>query len=158
MTVVTWFMKKSRLSQMVDTAGGTTVVSALRAAEVNNLALKDEALAAVDATLAELDRLTASTPEDPKDWLARIYGLASDLLDVSGPFGLDDMCKGVYSLCELVDRQKRQGRCDLPPILVHVRSLRLLRQPDQPAEASAQILAGLEAVLARSSRVREGLA
>lgn len=152
MIMVTWFMKKPRLVSLIGAAGGMTVVSALRAAEANNETLRAGALDAVDAILADLEGLTARAPEDATAWLDRVYALSSSLLDVAGPFGLADMCKAAYSLCDLADRQKRAGLCEAAPVQVHVASLKLLRQLDQPPAARALILAGLEKLLVRAQR------
>lgn len=153
MTVVTWIMKKSRLSTLIDAAGGVTVGKALEAAEQNTQALRDQALAEVDSILGDLETLAAGRVMTPDDQ-TRAYALSSSLLDVAGPFGLEDMCKGAYSLCELVDRQRRAGRCDLAPVQVHVSALRLLRQLSAPAESRRQVLEGLEVLLAHSQRAR----
>lgn len=150
--VVTWIMKKSRLSTLVETggAGSATVVAALRDAHVQIGDMREEAMAETDAILVRLEMLTRSlTPQDA--WLSfdDIYALANSLVDVAGPFGLDDMCAGAFSLCELVDRQKRSGNVLLASILVHVSALRLLRQGDEPAESRAKVLGGLASLLAR---------
>lgn len=153
MTVVTWIMKKSRLSTLINTAGGTTVSKALLAAEQNTRPLRDQAMAEVDAILGDLEALAAGQAMTAADQ-GRAYALSSSLLDVVGPFGLEDMCKAAYSLCELVDRQRRADRCDLAPVRVHVAALRLLRQLSEPAEARQQVLRGLEALLAHDQRSR----
>jgi hypothetical protein len=154
MTVVTWIMKKSRLSRLVDSGGGVTVLGALRGAEERIGSMREEALAVVDETLARLESLTRAAPQGPAGpWLDEIYALSASLLDVAGPFGLEDMCAGAHSLCETADRQKASGRVTLPPIQVHVAALRLLRQPDEPAASRRQVLEGLEKLLAREPRV-----
>ncbi|MDO9223183.1 MAG: chemotaxis protein CheE [Caulobacter sp.] len=153
MTVVTWFRKRPRLASLIDSSGGMTVIKALRSAEANTAPLREEALAAVDGILTDLEALTAVRPDEPAADLARVYVLSASLLDVAGPFGLEDMCKAAYSLCDLVDRQTRAGRCDMPPVQVHVASLRVLAQAGQSAEARAQVLSGLELLLAREQRV-----
>ncbi|CAN1549879.1 hypothetical protein MCEMIH16_02126 [Caulobacteraceae bacterium] len=153
MTVVTWFRKRPRLASLIDASGGMTVIKALRTAETNTAPFRAEALAAVEVVLIELDALVAGPPADPTVWLGRVYALSASLLDVAGPFDLEDMCKAACSLCDLVERQKQAGRCDLPTVRVHVAALRLLTQAGQPAEARARILSGLESLLAREQRV-----
>ncbi len=153
MTVVTWFRKKPRLTSLIDASGGMTVLKGLREAEANTGSMRDEAMAAVDAVLCELEALTARPGDDVGAWLGRIYTLTASLLDVAGPFGLQAMCSASYSLCDLVDRQIRARRCDAPPIQVHVASLRLLSQPEPAPGAHQQVLDGLEALLIREQRV-----
>lgn len=153
MTVVTWIMKKSRLSKLIDAGGGTTVIAALRRAEDETRDMREEALATVEATLGRLEALTRVAPEGDKGpWMDEVYVLSSSLLDVAGPFGLEDMCSGAHSLCEMTDRQKNNGRCELAPIQVHVAALRLLRQLEEPAASRRQVLDGLEKLLAREPR------
>jgi len=155
MTVVTWIMKKSRLSKLVEASGGTTVQAALRGAEEQTRDMRAEAMAEVEAVLSRLEVMTRTAPTgDIWDWQDEIYALASSLMDVSGPFGLEDMCAGAFSLCELTDRQKRGGRCELPPVQVHVAALRLLKQLEEPKEARKQVLMGLERLLAREPRIQ----
>lgn len=153
MTVVTWIMKKSRLSKLVDAGGGTTVLGALRAAEEETRSMREEAMGQVEAALVQLESLTKAAPEGPAaPWLQEIYAVSQSLLDVAGPFGLEDMCAGAHSLCELTDRKKHSGRYELAPIQVHVAALRLLRQLENPAESRRQVLNGLEKLLAREPR------
>lgn len=156
MTVVTWVMKKSRLSKLIDAGGGTTVLAALRGAEEQTRDMRGEAMAEVERVLSRLEVMTRAAPAgDVRDWQDEIYALASSLMDISGPFGLEDMCAGAFSLCELTDRQKRAGRCELPPIEVHVAALRLLRQLEEPRESRKQVLLGLEKLLAREPRAAD---
>lgn len=153
MTVVTWIMKKSRLSKLIDAGGGSTVIAALRSAEEQTRPMREEALAMVEATLGRLEVLTRAAPEgDPAAWMDEVYALSASLLDVAGPFGLEDMCSGAHSLCEMTDRQKGNGRCELAPIQIHVAALRLLRQLEEPAASRRQVLDGLEKLLAREPR------
>jgi len=154
MSAVMWVMKKSRLSQLIDESGGTTALNALREAERQLAPLRDAAMEALEAGLVELEDMTASAPPAGLEgfWLDEVYRAGGGLLDVAGPFGLDDMCSATYSLCELVDRQKRAERCDPTTVRIHVSSIRLLARPDQPKEARQAVLDGLSRLVERAAR------
>ena len=79
-----------------------------------------------------------------------------EVLKGVGPFGLEDMATASFSLSELADRFRESGRCELAPVQVHVQSLRLLLATGEqlPAAARAEILKGLDGVLARAPRAR----
>jgi CheY-like chemotaxis protein len=64
--------------------------------------------------------------------------------------------KASFSLLELADRFRENGRCELAPIQVHVQALRLPLGSGEhlPAAARDEILNGLDRVLARAPRVK----
>lgn len=154
MSAVMWVMKKSRLSQLIDESGGTTALNALREAERQLATLREAAMEAVQAGLAELEETAATQPLEGLEpfWLDEIYRAGGGLLDVAGPFGMEDMCAVAYSLCELVDRQKRAGRCDPTTVRLHVSALRLLTRDDQPKEARKAVVDGLSRLVERAAR------
>lgn len=154
MSAVMWVMKKSRLSQLIDESGGTTVLNALREAERQLAPLREAAMEAIEAGIVELEDMAATEPLEGLEpfWLDEIYRAGGGLLDVAGPFGMEDMCAVAYSLCELADRQKRVGRCDPATVRIHVSALRLLSRPDQPKEARQAVLDGLSRLVERAAR------
>jgi hypothetical protein len=149
MSAVMMIRRKSNLSKMIDTKGGVTVLAALRGAEKEIAPLREEGLAILDEALAALDA-SAATPPGQAGWLEGIYRAAADIIDVCPP-ELTGLYAAAYSLCELADLQRRAGRCETPPVQVHINALRLLRQPGQPEAVTSQVLAGLESLLARET-------
>ncbi len=154
MTAVTWIMRRSKLSRLVNQPGGVTVAAALAEAAEQTREFRVEAERIVLAAFDELDGLLAAppAPADAEAWLDKVYFLATRMSDTAGPFGFADMCAAALSLCELADRQKRAGRPHLPPLRVHAAALRLLFSADQPAEASRAVLAGLAQVVDKAAR------
>jgi hypothetical protein len=153
---VKWIQKKTRLATMIDESGGVTVGKALEHADELLGDLKAESLQVVEAAIVALEAMTKAAPANPGPWLEEIYRLAAEVLKGVGPFGLEDMAKASFSLSELADRFREGGRCELAPVQVHVQSLRLLLASGEqlPAAARAEILRGLDGVLARAPRVR----
>lgn len=154
MTAVTWIMRRSKLSRLVNQPGGVTVAAALAEAAEQTKEFRAEAERIVQAALDELDALLAAPPvqADSEAWLDRVYFVATRVSDTAGPFGFEDMCAAAFSLCELADRQKRSRSLDLPPLKVHAAALRLLFSNDQPAGAGKAVLAGLAQVVQKSPK------
>lgn len=151
---VTWVMRRSRLSKLVNQPGGVTVGKALADAAIQTQAFREEAMAVVAAALDELDAVVAAPPtaDDRQSWLERVYYLATRISDTAGPFGYEDLCAAAFSLCELTDRQQRGQTLDLPPLKVHAAALRLLLSGDQPPAARKAVLAGLSQVVDRTRK------
>ncbi len=152
---VKWIQKKSNLAAMIDQPGGVTVGKALD--QANDLLgdLKAESLLVVEAAVVALETMTKAAPASPGPWLEEVYRLAAEVLKGVGPFDLDDLAKASFSLSELADRFRENGRCDLAPIQVHVQSLRLLlANQSLPAAARQEIVNGLDRVLALAPRVK----
>jgi hypothetical protein len=149
-----WVTQRSRLSQLVDDAGGITVGVALGEAEALTRTLREAALAAVLDGVAALEALTAVVPAaaEADAWLGRVYGLAYQLLELAGPFGLDDMCAAAHSLCALADGQRRLGRLSPEPIALHVAAIRLLVREGESAETRKAVLEGLAHISERAAR------
>lgn len=154
---VTWVMRRSRLSKLVNQPGGVTVGKALADAAIQTEEFRAEAMAVVAAALDELDAVVASPPaaDGLQAWLERIYFLATRISDTAGPFGYEDLCAAAFSLCELADRQRRGQGLDLPPLKVHAAALRLLVSGDQPPAARKAVLAGLSQVVDRTRKPAE---
>lgn len=152
MSVVTWIMKKPPLSALVDQPGGMSVRTGLKAASELLEPLREEGRQRVEAAIAALEQnLENSSNVGEAEALASVYRLSSAVLDAAGPFGLDDLCKAAFSLCELADRYSRGDMpADRRSLEVHVHALRLLSHPGAtPPEARQVVLDGLAKVLER---------
>lgn len=156
MTVITHARRKSRLSQIIDSAGGVSVGIALAKARENLAALRPRALEEVTRHIDEAAAVPA--PVDPEDALRRleqVYRAANGVIDAAHSFELDDLCAVALSLCDVVDRSAsalEAGGVDIDwrVIEVHAQSLKLVFS--LPAEASAeraQIRARLAELVAR---------
>lgn len=153
MSVVKWIRKKSRLSQLIEQPGGMTMRRALEQAGDNVASLREECLAAVVEAVTALERLMDEPAADEGAWLDEVYRLSANVLDVIGPFEMDDIASAAFSLCDLADRLRASGKCRRDWVMVHVQALRLLLQlPADAAEGRREVLAGLERVTARAPR------
>jgi hypothetical protein len=154
MSAVMWVTQKSRLSRLIDDAGGMTVGTALAEADTLTQSMREAALQAVVEGLGDLEGLVGAGPEEGEEtrWLERIYGLAYGLLELAGPFGLEDMCAAAYSLCALADGQRRQRRLNAEPIRLHVAALRLLTRDGESDETRKEVLAGLAHISERVAK------
>jgi hypothetical protein len=66
---------------------------------------------------------------------------------MGGVFGLGELGKAAYSLCELVSRFQTLERFQWQMVKVHIDGLRLLRNPgDHAAAIRDEVLAGLRQV------------
>jgi hypothetical protein len=144
------FKYENRLAGALVTRGGMSRVEAVQAAQAEIEEVREPTLAEIDAALQEIYALDARLEggADP-DALVRMYDCANRVLAMGAVFGLADLGKAAYSLCELVSRFQRLERFNAAMIRVHVDGLKLLRTPDEhPAKAREQVLAGLHQVTA----------
>lgn len=146
---VTVFRRRSNLSKLIDTSGGMTVMAALRKADAETADLREEGRGILMEAIAALE-FAGGRPVDGEVWLEGVYNATADIIDVC-PAELPALYKALYSLCELVDIQRRAGRVDVPPVAVHIAALRPLSTPGQDPQNAAPVLMGLEALLAREA-------
>lgn len=156
MSVVKVIPYVNRLARVVSMPGGKRLIDAIADADANLLTIEEPCLEALDATLARI-RLVASQDAPDDDALEDIYQRANEALGLAGLFGLPDLGKAAYSLCELIDSRAEGKGCSPQALAVHVDSLRLLRAGDAiPAAERDKILAGLSAVVAHGKAQPSG--
>ena len=142
MTVITHARRKSRLSRMIDQAGGVSVGVALTRARENLATLRPRALEEVSRHIEELAAVPA--PVDARDAggrLEQVYRAANGVIDAGHPFDLDDLCAVSLSLCDVVDRvaaalEAGGHDIDWRVVRVHAQSMRLLL--NLPADARVE--------------------
>lgn len=152
MTVITHARRKSRLAQLIDSAGGVTVGVALTRARQNISALRARGLEEVTRHIDALAALEAPTgPAATARSLQQIYVSASHLVDAAHPFDLDEICAVALSLCDMVDRASDEGATfDWRIMAVHIQSLRLLDTlPADAVRDREQVTAHLAEMVAR---------
>jgi len=159
MVVVLRKERKSRLSAMIDQAGGISVGVALAQARANLDTLQAQAHAIVGARIAELTALTPPAPADPsaRQTLDRVYDLASAIIDAAGPFELIDLCAVAAGLCDLIDAAPGDRPFDWRIVTVHAQSMQLIMSlsPEAVAER-AQVLDSLQQVMAKKIPALQG--
>lgn len=148
MTEARTFKVKSSLARKLQDPGGRLVRDADRMAREGLEAHRGTIMETIDATLAELERLAAETPDDAGP---RVYALASAVIDLGGYFDTGPLHDAAYSLCDISDRMLAAEAWRWPPILVHVQALRLIFTDGcRHDRMSEMLLDGLNAVRRKS--------
>ena len=144
------FKYENRLAASLVAKGGMTAQEAVRSAEVAVEEVREPSIAEIDSSLGEIYALGAGLQSGAdEDAMRKMYVCANRVVALGGVFGLSDLGKAAYSLCELVSRFQTSGRFQWSMIRVHLDGLKLLRAPDDhPAQAREEVLAGLRQVAA----------
>lgn len=152
MTVITHSRRKSRLSKIIDQAGGFSVGAALTQARANMDALKPRSAAEVADRIAELAALAPTDTADVAETqtaLVRAYQVANGVIDAAGPFGMDDVCAVAVGLCDLIDATAAERPFDWRVVPIYARSLQLLLALPEDADARRKVREGLEQMVER---------
>ena len=152
MTVITHSRRKSRLSKIIDQAGGFSVGAALTQARANMDALKPRSAAEVADRIAELATLAPTDPTDAeaaRAALVRAYHAANGVIDAAGPFGMDDICAVAVGLCDLIDATTPERPFDWRVLPIYAQSLQLLLAMPEDADARRKVREGLEQMVDR---------
>ncbi|WP_334162348.1 hypothetical protein [Phenylobacterium sp.] len=153
MKTANFFKYENRLAKTVVKKGGMSAEEAIAAAEARVEQVREPTLADIDRALHEILTLgEAQRGGVAPDLLSRMYDEANRIVAVGGVFGLGQLGEAAYSLCELIHRFQSAGRFSWPMVEVHLDGLKLLRHPDEHAEAHrSQVLSGLRQVAASVS-------
>jgi hypothetical protein len=144
----------NRLAKLIHIPGGKRLSEAIADAQANVGAIKPDCVQAIDEALAEVTLLMKPASSPDASTLERLYDLGNHINGMAGHFGLEDMGKAAYSLCELIDASQENGGAERSAIMVHVESLMLLRQPEGLGEVGRKaMLEGLTKVVAHA-RIR----
>jgi hypothetical protein len=152
MVVVLRKERKSRLSAMIDQAGGISVGVALAQARANLETLQAQSQVILRDRVAELAALKAPAPADPDAHrvLDHVYDLASAVIDAAGPFELVDLCAVAAGLCDLIDAAPEDRPFDWRIVTVHAQSMQLIMSlPPEAVAERAQVLDSLKQVMAK---------
>lgn len=142
----------NRLAKAIAAPGGKRVGDAVADANANLMTIKEPCLEALDVLLAQIGELSASRDPDATA-LNQMYEHANEAIGIAGVFGLPDLGKAAYSLCELIDSRPPGHGVGRRALDVHIDSLRLLRTGDiMPEPERAAMVAGLVAVVDHAKR------
>lgn len=147
MSSVTLRTVKSRLSEMIHKPGGVTFEAAIAGSEAELAAKAGPALALMAPKVAELEQL-ARRPVLDAEAIEQAYGLAADIVNVTGCLKLPALFAVAYSLCEILDHF-RTAAFSREAFFVHVQALHLITASGGEGPAVDQMLEGLKAVKAR---------
>ena len=153
MKTVVRIKRKSRLSTLIDRAGGISVGVALKQAARNLAPMQEQALAIVADLTGQLEALTPPAPDQAAERLDEVYRIGLGILDAIGPFDLPRLHRVAWGLCDLVDRYDAARPFDWRVVEVHTRALRLFLSVGAEADGPAfdEVIAGLDKAVARQS-------
>lgn len=150
MTVITHAPRKSRLSKLIDAAGGVSIGVALARACANLEAMRPRCIEELTARIAELEAIQPPPAGDDTAALAQVYHAANGVIDAAGPFELRDICAVVSGLCDLTDAASPERPFDWRVLPVCVQSLRLLMTlPADAADGRAKVRANFDEMVGR---------
>ncbi len=128
MSKVRKFRVKSRLATLAFQSGGISANQALKQADAGLESLRETALAALDAALAEIDaRYGSNAAARANEPLDDLYRLSCNVIDMAlfvPGSGMDDAAR---SFCALVDLSHELDIRAWDAIDVHIEALKLLR-------------------------------
>ncbi len=149
MSVVRFIPQVNRLAKAMKGPGGKKVSEAVADAEAALQEIAPPSLEALDAALADIVVQLQPPGLPSKAVRAAIYRRANEINALGGLFGLADMGRAAWSLCELIDIAEAGPPSTRAAMDAHVRSLRLLRAGDAlPEDERKAVLEGLDKVLA----------
>ena len=153
MTVITR-RPENRLAKVIWVPGGKTIAQALDDAQANLDEIRLDSLGVLRAKLEEIQALGRKSEKAPSETdIQDMYNMSSEVLDISGLFGLPELGHAAFSLCELLDRLRSRKTWNWPAVQVHLHGLLVLADPDKtPPEARQSVVDGLRQVCARVGR------
>jgi hypothetical protein len=150
MTVITHNRRKSRLSKIIDEAGGVSIGTALAQAKANLDALKPRSAAEVAERIADLAAIQPPTaPEENMAVLASAYRAANGIIDGAGPFDMDDIRAVALGLCDLIDAATPERPFDWRVLPVYAQSLQLLLTMPEDADGRRKVRESLDLMVDR---------
>jgi len=150
MSVITHNRRKSRLSKIIDEAGGVSIGTALAQAKANLEALKPRSAAEVADRIADLSAIPPpATPEEVMPALGRAYRAANGVIDGAGPFDMDDVRAVAIGLCDLIDAATPERPFDWRVLPIYAQSLQLLLAMSDDAEGRRKVRESLNLMVDR---------
>ncbi len=149
MSPVIFTFPTNKLGKLLRRPGGKSVAEALHDAAEGVATLVPPCLVAVDEALASIERIFAEiNPDQEAATFRRLYDETNTIIGLAATAGLPEFDRAAYSLCDVLDYMLRTRRMDRAVVLVHIRTLHLLRHPEALGSNAAlrEVLAGLEKV------------
>jgi len=140
---------KNRLGEALTSASPVLAQTAVAQAQKMLAAIEGQCLEQLDVLLAELPHAGAEDAETCAQQIRTAYDTARRMIGVGTAANYPALDRAAKSLCEVADGLMVRNLADWAPVRVHIDTMRLLRQPNLPEPATAQLLAGLESVRSR---------
>ncbi|WP_420470023.1 chemotaxis protein CheE [Brevundimonas sp. FT23042] len=152
MKVITHARRTSRLSKIIDAAGGFSVGTALSQARANLGALEARGAEEVERRVAELAAITPPPDGDAPEAHARLmraYHAANGVIEAAGLLEQDDVCAVAVGLCDLIDAATAERPFDWRVLPIYARSLQLLLTLSGDADGRRQVRESLDGMVSR---------
>lgn len=134
----------NRLSAAIKSGKRRTLKECIAQADENLRHLGQECVEHIAHHIQLLENEVACWPEAfDVAHLKAVYDISLRLIGVGAVANLPAIDHAARSLCDVVDGMITRGAGDREPVLVHVKSLRLLNVHGQPPEVCAAIVDGL---------------
>lgn len=151
MIAVKIFRPANRLKAKIAAAAPLNAATALARADAGLESISQMCLGAVDAKIELLESLAKSGAADAAvatETLEAIYHNSNEIFAEAGTFGRAALSEVAHNLCTLIDRGNTTGAAFWQSILLHVSTMRILRQNhvEASSELCAQVLAGLREI------------
>lgn len=144
---VRFVFPKLKLEQLIRTPGGLPVAEALAQAEANLETIRPTCLAELTELLVQVEAAFVGLGADGDPAvLGELYRLAVRGIGAGAVCGAPDVDDALGSLCDLIDHAQTSGGDHHDAVGVHIRSWRLLMDPNLPKPGAAAILAGLRKI------------
>ena len=137
---------KLSIEKLIREPGGLAIADALAQANANLETIKPQCREELLALLGEAE---AAYEAGGGGVLAELYSIAVRGIGAGTVCGAPDVDGALSSLCDLIDHLQVADTMDREAVGVHVRSWRLLMDPQLPRPGATVILDGLRKVSAR---------
>lgn len=127
MSIVRKFRPPNRLAKMMKERGGIMAKDAILAAEAGVESLREASLAALDESLAEIERRFSPGTDRASESFEALYMLTLKIIDVSAFVADAGVDQAAISLAALADSCAEAGAWRWDAVDVHLHALRLLR-------------------------------
>lgn len=141
------FVPENKLARTLTDPNGMLVEHALQKATQGVEKVREAHMAALDIKLDDVCRAAATAIETQSAADAAVlYRLAREVLADAGIFGLKNICRAAYSLCELMAAGDRH-RYLWTAVSVHAEAFAILRRQGRDADVDfSTMLSGLEQI------------
>jgi len=143
---------KTRLSELVKEFGGANRDDAIVGAQDELESMRGETDRVIGESISALEAI-AGAPQDKTgyspDQMDQMLALCDQTVTLAGTFGYKGLDEAARYLCDLLDGLREAGTGDVPSVVVHVRTMRLLAPGSPPLPPAHQdtVLAELAKIL-----------
>jgi len=140
----------NRLANALTAARPRSIEQSLLQADENLRQIAGPCADHVDGALERLEAAILAWPSNTVEgYLSSIYQTSLRIVGVASTADLTDLDRAAASLCDVVDGLIANNLWDRGPVEVHIRAMRLLRQPKALGAGAASVMEGLSKIRER---------